>query len=120
MAKNQFMQTLDGHLNTVFYNTDQFGIDFLYLAGGVSPGISLRGIFDSDPSNNPIDSSDGDFIDTRPMLRVREVDFETYSVAGKGFPNVQTDLFEINGVTYRCAEYLYTRTGETVCYMQEG
>lgn len=116
MAKNNFMQTLDGHLSTVFYNTAQFGIEFYYYPGGGIP-VLLSGIFDRDPSNNPIDSSEGSYIDNRPTLRVREVDFEAYSIAGNKFPNVNTDRVIINSEEFEFEEYNLTETGETVCYL---
>lgn len=118
MAKNKFMQTLDTHLNDVFYNINQFGIEFLYYPGG-GASVSLQGIFDRDPSNNPIDSSDAVYIDNRPTLRVRNLDFETHSVEGRTFPNVNTDKVSIDGKEYEFEEYNLTETGETVCYLME-
>ena len=119
MAKNKFMETLDEHLNTVFYNTDQFGIEFIYYPSGGVTAITLQGIFDRSPSNNPIDSSDATYIDNRPTLRVRDVDFKTHSIEGRTFPNVNTDRVSIDGKMYEFDEYQLTETGETVCYLME-
>lgn len=105
---NEFMQSLDDHLNTVFYDTDKFGIEFTYYRNGSATAETLRGIFDSDPFNSPIDSSDANYIDTRPTLRMRQSDLDD------GKPHVKTDVFVIDSVSYKCDNFLFTRTGETI------
>lgn len=120
--KNNFKQVLDGHLETVFYNTKQFGVEdnyLLYYPGGGVDSIPLPGIFDRKPTNNPIEDSNSEFIDNRPQLRVREVDFEAHSIANNKYPDVKTDRFVIYGDTFEIDDYDRTDTGEVICYLME-
>lgn len=110
---NAFISALDDDLNNVFYNIDEFGIEFEYHEDGAIDGVTLRCIFDSDPNNDVIENSDSEYIDTRPRIRVRQVDLTN------GKPNKLTDIFVIEGVNYKCEEYFLTRTGETVCFLIE-
>jgi hypothetical protein len=114
---NDFMNLLNDDLNDVFYNNEEFGIKIQYLENGVEPGVELSCIFDSDPNIESVENSDIEYVDTRPRLRIRETDLPD------GSPNInlgdQSDIFIVDGVRYICVDYFLTRTGETVCLLNE-